>query len=95
MAYQQRICTRIDINKDIQQYVQICSDLQRSGADESIIKAYSDTISNLHEERVLSGDYEQYVSSHVRSMLDLSNSNSFVFDDGDNSTSMDDTDNNE
>ena len=95
LAYQQRIRTRIDINKDIQQYVQIRSDLERSGADSSVLEAYNDTISDLREERVLAGDYERYVSSRVRSMLDTSISNSSAFDDNGNSTSLDDTDNNE
>ena len=72
LAYQQRIRTRIEINRDIQQHVQVRTDLERNGADESLLEAYSDTIADLREERDLARDYERYVSYRVRNMLDSS-----------------------
>ena len=83
------------MNKNIQRHVQIRSDLARNGADAAVIVAYNDTISDLREECILSGEYERYVTSRVRSMLHSSTSNSSVQDDFDNFTSMDDTDQNE
>ena len=94
LAYQQRIRTRIDINRDIQQYVQVRSDLQRTGADDSVIAAYSQTLADLQEERVASGEYERYVSSRVRVMLDHNNMTlNPAFDDESNTSGANDTDN--
>ena len=70
------------------------SDLQRTGADDSVIAAYSQTLADLQEERVASGEYERYVSSRVRVMLDHNNMTlNPAFDDESNTSGANDTDN--
>ena len=70
LAYQQRIRKRIDINKDLQHHVQMKTELQARGAEELMIATVEQTISDLQEERVMSGQYERYVSTRISSMLD-------------------------
>ena len=69
LAYQQRIRTRIDINRDIQQQIHMRCDLERSGASAALIESYTQTIQDLQEERVLAGEYEQYMSSRIQNMI--------------------------
>ena len=93
LAYQQRIRTCIDINRDIQQYVQVKSDLQRTGAGESLIAAYLQTLSDLEEERIASGEYKRYVSSHVHVMLNHNMSLNETFHDESHTSGANETDN--
>lgn len=69
LAYQQRIRKRIDINKDLQHHVQMRFELQERGADAYMISTVSQTIKDLEEERVMSGEYERYVSTRISSLL--------------------------
>ena len=69
LAYQQRIRSRIDINRDIQQQIHMRCDLERNGASEALIASYTQTIQDLQEERVLAGEYEQYMSSRIQNMI--------------------------
>ena len=68
LAHQQRIRRVIDINNDLQQNVELRVDLQRTGSDDMIISQMSQTITDLERERVDSREYEQYVSSQIRTM---------------------------
>ena len=42
----------------------------RTGANELLISTFTQTITDLEQERVMSRDYEQYVSTRIRTMLD-------------------------
>ena len=46
------------------------AELQARGADELMIVTVSQTIEDLREERVMPGEYERYVSTRIRSLLD-------------------------
>ena len=46
------------------------AELIRIGATELVIATFTQTIADLEEERVMSRDYEQYVSTRIRTMLD-------------------------
>ena len=44
--------------------------MRLSGADEIMITTVSQTIQDLEEERLMSGEYERYVATRIRSWLD-------------------------
>ena len=44
-------------------------DLERNGASATMIESYTQTIQDLQEERVLTGEYEQYMSTRVQNMI--------------------------
>ena len=69
LAYQHRIRGRMEINRDIQQQIRTRTELERSGASDALINSYTQTISDLQEERVLAGEYETYMSSRIRNMI--------------------------
>ena len=87
MAYQQRIRKRIDINRDLQHHVQMKTELQARGADELMIATVEQTICDLQEERVMSGQYERYVSTRISSMLDREMRTASASASSDNATS--------
>ena len=70
LAYQQRIRPCIDINRDLQEQVLSRAELMRTVANELLISTFTQTITDLEQERVMSRDYEQYVSTRIRTMLD-------------------------
>lgn len=70
LAYQQHIHSCIDINKDIQQYIQLRLDLRNSNVDEQVSNACTQRISDLKQERVIAREYEQYVKTRIRSMME-------------------------
>ena len=70
LAYQQRIRPCIDINRDLQEQVLSRAELMRTGANELLISTFTQTITDLEQERVMSRDYEQYVSTRIQTMLD-------------------------
>ena len=70
LAYTQRIRKRIDINRDLQHHMQLKLELQAQGGDEQMIATVSQTILDLEEERLMSSQYERYISSRNNHMLD-------------------------
>ena len=78
LAYQQRIRTRIDINRDIQQQIHMRCDLERNGASQALIDSYTQTIEDLQEEQVLAGEYGQYMSSRIQNMISRDSHNDGV-----------------
>ena len=49
--------------------MQLKLELQAQGGDEQMIATVSQTIVDLEEERLTSGQYERYVSSRINQML--------------------------
>ena len=48
-------------------------DLERNGASAALIESYTQTIQDLQEERVLSGEYEHYMSARIQNMISRDN----------------------
>ena len=44
-------------------------DLERNGALATLIESYTQTIQDLQDERVLAGEYEQYMSARIQNMI--------------------------
>ena len=44
-------------------------DSERNGASETLIESYTQTIQDLQEERVLAGEYEQYMLARIHNMI--------------------------
>ena len=67
--YQQKIRNRVDINRDITLHVEKTA-LVSAEVDDSIIAVYTRTITDLEEERTTAMNYERYISTRIRRMIE-------------------------
>ena len=58
----------MDINKDLVNNLQLKADMQSAEGDENVIDQLSQTIVDLQQERIVSREYEQFVTSRICTM---------------------------